>query len=128
MRPNLPRWLGPLFKLGRRIRRLILPLPYGGEPVELVIDLRGVSTQDTFRCELGRHFGISPDEQFFWHYLSHAIVSPSGPRYLRFLGWDEFERRMPRYARRLKRILSDHFRLWGTQKVWGVKLLAVEFA
>lgn len=46
----------------------------------------------------------------------------TGPLRLRFLGWDGFQTRMPRYARRLRRLLTDY------QRVHGLERLAVEYA
>jgi len=114
-------------KLARWIRRIWLPLPYSGEPQETTIDLRRVSSRDEFQRELTKHFPIDADHRELWNSLYQAILTnQTGPRTLRFLGWAGFESRMPRYARRLKRLLVDHQKLWGT-RIGGVQLLTVKW-
>jgi hypothetical protein len=115
-----------LIRIARGIRRLWLPLPWGGEPREFLIDLRGVSSRDDFQRELTRHFPIAADHLELWGSLYRALyMEQAGPYRLRFLGWVGFEKRMPRYAKRLRRLLLDHQRLWFD--VGGVQLLTVEF-
>src|SRR4051794_19152908 len=93
-----------------------------GEPLSYVIDLRGVATRDEFQRELSRHLALAPDHRDLWPSLYAAIMYQTGPLRLRFLGWGEFQARMPRYARRLRRLLIDH------QRVHGPERLAVEWA
>ena len=114
-------------KLARWIRRIWLPVPYSGEPQETTIDLRRVSSRDEFQRELTKHFPIAADHRELWSSLYQALLTnQTGPRTLRFLGWAGSERRMPRYARRLKRLLVDHQKLWGT-RIGGVHLLTVKW-
>jgi hypothetical protein len=81
------------------------------------IDLRGVATRDDFQRELARHFPLGPDHRDLWPSLYEAIMYQTGPLHLRFLGWAEFQARMPRYARRLRRLLTDYQRLRGTERL-----------
>lgn len=60
-----------------------------------------------------RDFPISADHGELWGALYQAILmDKSGPLTLRFLGWEGFEQRMPRYARRLKRLLLHYYQIW----------------
>jgi len=92
---------------------------------EIVIDLRGVSSRDAFQRELARHFPIAADHSALWSSFYAALLSEltnPQPRFhlwhdlnsrlprLRFVGWEEFERRMPRYARRITRFLKHFYR------------------
>ena len=93
-----------------------------GEPREFLIDLRGIATRDRFQAELSRHFAIPADHRELWSALFDAVLYQTGPYRFQFLGWPEFERRMPRYARRLRRLLLDHQALHGEER------LAVDYA
>jgi len=92
-----------------------------------VIDLRGVSSREQFHREMARHFSVAVDHRDLWASLyQEVLIVPGGPRVLHFIGWADFEGRMPRYARRLKRLLIDHYQVWG-DPIAGVRLLVVRF-
>jgi hypothetical protein len=78
---------------------------------EIIIDLRAVFSRDSFQRELARHFPIAADHSELWSSFSKCLAEglPGRLPPLRLLGWDDFKRRMPRYARRIKRILKG---LW----------------
>jgi RNAse (barnase) inhibitor barstar len=114
-----------LSQIARRIRRIWLPLPYGDEPQEITIDLRGVSSRDEFQQKLSKHFSIDWDHSERGDSFYHALTNLNGPRTLHFLGWTDFEHRMPRYARSLKRLLLHAQEVWGT--VGGVQLLTIKW-
>jgi hypothetical protein len=117
------KWLA---QFARLIRRIWPPLPWRGEPKEIIIDLRLVSSRDEFQREMSKHFPIPADHSELWAALYDAILMyKAGPRTVRFLGWAGFEQRMPRYARRLKGLLLGHYQAWGTKI--GRKLLTVEW-
>lgn len=115
-----------LSQIARRIRRIWLPVPWGGEPEEITIDFRQVSSRDEFQRELSKHFPIAADHRELGSSLYQALTKQNGPRTLRFLGWSDFEHRMPRYARRLKRLLADLQKAWGT-RIGGVQLLTIKW-
>jgi hypothetical protein len=101
-----------------RMRRTLSSLQarLGGR--EIIIDLRGVSTRDQFQRELASHLPISAERRQLWPSLNHYItIGRGGPVQLRFLGWPEFERRMPRYANRLVRSFAQP-RLWKLTAVF----------
>ena len=92
-----------------------------GEPREFLINLRGVATRDEFHDELASQFSIPDDHREFWGALRSAIAFQTGPYRLHLKGWAEFEGRMPRHARRLRRLIQDY------QTVHGEERLAVDF-
>jgi hypothetical protein len=99
-------------------------MQWTGEPREFLIDLRGIAARDQFHGELARHFNIPADHRELWGALINAIAYQTGPYRLRLrlLGWAEFEERMPRYARRLRRLIE------GYQAVHGEERLAADYA
>jgi hypothetical protein len=96
-------------------------MQWTGEPREFLIDLRNVATRGQFQDELGHHFAIPADHGELWGALFGAIAMQTGPYRLRFLGWTEFEGRMPRYARRFRRFIEDY------QAVHGQERLAADY-
>jgi hypothetical protein len=94
-----------------------IALRWTGDPRSYVIDLRGVATRDDFQRELARHFPLGPDHRDLWPSLYKAIMYQTGPLSLRFIGWEEFQARMPRYARRVRRLLTDYQRLHGPERL-----------
>jgi hypothetical protein len=93
-----------------------------GEPREFLIDLRGIATRDQFHDELACHFTIPADNRELWGGLFNAIALQTGPYRLHLMGWAEFEGRMPRYARRLRRFIENY------QGVHGEERLAADYA
>ena len=93
-----------------------------GEPREFVIDLRDITRRDQFQDELARHFTIPADHRELWGALFKAISCQTGPYRLHLVSWAEFEGRMPRYARRIRRFVEDY------QAVHGEERLAADYA
>ncbi len=93
-----------------------------GEPREFLIDLRGIATRDQFHGELARHLTMPADHRELWGALFNAIAYQTGPYRLHLVGWADFEGRMPRYARRLRRFVEDY------QAVHGEERLAADYA
>jgi hypothetical protein len=114
-------WLGGL---GRWFGRIWLPLSWGGKLREVVIDLTRVSSRDDFQREMSRHFSIAADHTYLWRSIYEALSRPAGPLRLRLLGWEGFKDRMPRYAKRLERMLVFHQK-WG--RLGGVQLITIEY-
>src|SRR5437016_344127 len=83
-------------------------MPWSETPRHIVLDLRGVATFDAFRREIGRHFVLSRDHARVWAELFVGIFYQVCPLHIAIVGWGEFEGRMPRYARRLRRFFEDH--------------------
>ncbi|MFO0955947.1 MAG: hypothetical protein U0800_00605 [Isosphaeraceae bacterium] len=92
-----------------------------GEPREFLIDLAGVATREQFQREMARHFDVPDDHRELWGSLARAILYQTGPYRIRFGGWPGFEQQMPRYARRLRRLIEGH------QSAHGEERLAAEF-
>ena len=92
-----------------------------GDSREFEIDLSGVATREAFETEILRHFrfiGVGRDP---WAALVTGIIEQDGPYRLRFVGWPGFAQRMPRYARRLRRIIETY------QGTHGTGVLAVAY-
>ena len=74
---------------------------------EIIVDLRAVTSRESFQQELGRHFAVSADHDVLWESLVSALANRREPARVRFSGWAAFEERMPNYARRLRRVTSQ---------------------
>jgi RNAse (barnase) inhibitor barstar len=93
---------------------------------EFVIDLREVSSQDSFQRELTRHFDLPADHVLMWNALSQKLTTLcKSPVRLKFVGWADFRRRMPKYADRLVHFIDVRHRM---QELLGGFRLEVEYA
>lgn len=82
---------------------------WSDEPRHFTIDLADATTPERLRDALAKHLDVAPDVRE----LSCAIWlhGQECPYRIAFLHWAEFERHMPKYARRLKRTLEYYARL-----------------
>jgi hypothetical protein len=112
----------------QRIRRFPMSSPradlpsWSDVPREFEIDLSGVRSRDDFMRALKPHFPVGPDHLNIWGPIYRAIGMQTCPIRIRFLGWNGFADRMPRYAGRLRSYLTDYERRHGRER------LAVDYA
>ena len=79
------------------------------------IDVSQVRTRDDFRREMARHFQMDVDHAKIWHSISQGLLRMPTACTLRFSGWDEFERHMPHYARRLRQTILSFQRVMSEE-------------
>jgi hypothetical protein len=82
---------------------------WSDEPKKITIDLGGVTTPEQLRAILARHFHTWPDVREMS--CTFSLANQECPYHLALLHWAEFQSRMPRYARRVKRVL-DRYSRW----------------
>ena len=92
------------------------------ETRRIEIDMTGIAGKTAFQDVLSRHFEMAEDATDFWQRLWHAFIALPRACCITFRGWPEFEQRMPHYARRLRRMLTDH------QEVVKSESLHIEYA
>jgi hypothetical protein len=83
-----------------------------------VIDLGGVVTPERLRAALSQHFDLPPDIREMSCAIS--LVGQECPYHIEFRHWATLEQHMPRYARRLKRLLEQYAR-------WHPQALVVQY-
>jgi hypothetical protein len=97
------------------------PLPdlpsWSEVPRDFVIDLSAVRSRDDFMHAMASHFPVGPDHDNLWGPIFRTIGYQACPFRLRFIGWDGFAQRMPRYARRLRRYLAEYQRRHGEERL-----------
>jgi len=71
------------------------------------VDLSRVVSADDFARAIGEAFDVETHASSIWRSLATAIHYRVSPLHVTFAGWQGFEQRMPRYARRLNRILQS---------------------
>ncbi len=87
-------------------------------PREFVIDLSRVCSRDDFMRALSPHFPVGPDHRNIWGPIYQTIGLQSCPFRIRFIGWEGFAQRLPRYARRLRGHLSAYQRRHGEERLF----------
>lgn len=78
-------------------------------------DMSRVRTREDFQRELGRHFKMEADHTRVWPCISQGLLYLPTACTFRFRGWPEFERQMPGYARRLRRMIQSFQRQMGEE-------------
>ena len=75
-------------------------------------DLRSITKLDHLRREIFRHFAAPAvySRRGAFQTLYLELVYQTGPYTFRLLGWRDFAERMPRHARRFRRLLDHHQR------------------
>lgn len=89
-------------------RRVVDPSLWSDTPREVVIDLSSVRTFDDFVRSMKVGFPLEEDPLEIWGAIQGGLSWQTSPLQIRFDGWSQFEKLMPRYARKLKRLLRDH--------------------
>ena len=83
---------------------------WSDEPRRFTIDLAGASTPERLRAALAEHFELPAEWPNVWLRISDNISQQECPYHIQFVNWDGFQRAMPRYAKRLKRLLDEYAR------------------
>jgi hypothetical protein len=84
--------------------------------------MTNIADKAAFQDTLSRHFQLPDDATEFWQRLWYAFIPLPRACIITLRGWAEFEQRMPRYARRLRRMLTDY------QEVVKSESLHIEYA
>ena len=83
---------------------------WSDEPRQFTIDLAGASTPERLRAAWAEHFELPEEWPQVWLRISQSIAEQECPYHIQFVNWDAFQRAMPRYAKRLKRLLNEYAR------------------
>jgi hypothetical protein len=83
---------------------------WSDEPRRFTIDLDGAGTPDRLRAALAEHFELPAEWPDVWLRIAQIISGQERPYHIQFVNWEAFQRAMPRYARRLKRLLDEYVR------------------
>ncbi len=78
------------------------------EPLELVFDLTHVGSRSDFARVMATYFPVIDDRRELWRGIFWTELCERRPCHIRFTGWSCFARRMPRYARRLRRYFDQY--------------------
>ena len=85
-------------------------------------DVSRVRTRDDFQREMSKHFRMDSDHSKIWSSITHGLLYLPTACTFRFRGWTEFERHMPAYAGRLRRIIQSF------QKQMSEETYTIEYA
>jgi hypothetical protein len=88
--------------------RVVDPSLWSDTPKEVVIDLSSVKTFDDFVRAIKVGFPLDDDPLEIWGAIHDGLFWQTSPLQVRFEGWSRFEKLMPRYAKKLKRLFRDH--------------------
>jgi hypothetical protein len=86
------------------------------------IDMTKIADRTAFQEVMTRHFQLADGTTEFWQRLWYAFIPLPRACIITLRGWDGFEQRMPRYARRLRRMFTDY------QEVVKSETLHIEYA
>ncbi len=89
-------------------RRVVDPSLWSDTPREIVVDLSSVKTFDDFVRVMKVGFPSEKDPLEIWGAIHGGLFWQTSPLEVRFDGWSQFEKAMPRYAKKLKRLFRDH--------------------
>ncbi len=89
-------------------RRVVDPALWSDTPREIVVDLSSVKTFDDFARAMKIGFPLETDPLDIWKAIHDGLFWQTSPLKVRFDGWSQFEKVMPRYARKLTRLFQDH--------------------
>jgi hypothetical protein len=104
----------PVFGVGawlnghRMSRHVVDPSLWSDTPREIAVDLSSVKTFDDFVRAMKTGFPLEEDPLGIWGAIHDGLFWQTSPLRVRFDGWPHFEKVMPRYARKLKRLFRDH--------------------
>ena len=87
---------------------MVDPSLWSDTPREIVVDLSSVKTFDDFVRAMKIGFQLETDPYEIWGAIREGLFWQTSPLQVRFDGWSQFEKGMPRYARKLKRLFRDH--------------------
>jgi hypothetical protein len=93
------------------------------ETKKLTINLYGVTTPIQLRNAFAEPFNFPdslPEFHDVWNRIWHEIVYQECLYHLQFLHWIDFQQKMPKYAKRMKRQLDEYLR-------WQPHALIVEY-
>jgi hypothetical protein len=89
-------------------RHVVDPSLWSDTPREIVVDLSSVKTFDDFVRAMKVAFPLEEDPLEIWVAIRDGLFWQTSPLDVRFDGWSQFEKVMPGYARKLKRLFRDH--------------------
>jgi len=89
-------------------RRVVDPSLWSDTPREVVIDLSSVKTLDDFIRVMKVAFPLEENPLEIWGAIRDGLFWQTSPLHVRFDGWSQFEKSMPRYAGKLRRLFRTH--------------------
>ena len=88
--------------------RVIDPSLWSETPRKIIIDLSAVKGFDDFTRAMESGFPLEEDPREIWAAIRHGLFWQTSPLEIRFDGWSEFEKAMPRYAKKLRDVFRTH--------------------
>jgi hypothetical protein len=89
-------------------RRVVDPSLWSETPREVVVDLSWVKTFDDFVRAMKAAFPLEQDPLEIWRAIRDGLFWQTSPLKVRLEGWSEFEKVMPSYAKKLRRLFRNH--------------------
>src|SRR5215216_6247038 len=88
--------------------RVVDPTLWSDMPKKIAVDLSAVRDFDGFTRVMEVEFPLEEDAREIWVAIRHWLFWQTSPLEVRFDGWSAFEKKMPRYAKKLKDIFRTH--------------------